>query len=975
MARIPVYESGVRTDPLANRRASAFITPAAAGAGFSEALSRLGSGIADVAEAMDYKDQITAKADSDNAYNQYMEHRRQVLYDPETGYLNQTGSNALGGSREAALDELQKRREAVEQGLSPRALADFKRRADGVDNTVKDNAIKHASAQTRVYSSEQTAAAVTASLDAAGLAYNDEETSNAYLNEALNGLTEKALLEGWPKAKLDEALAAATSDTLLTRAIHMAADDPVLADQFLDERQDEIDQNAYLKMKSDLKGAVLSKKANGVVGGIFKPGSPAAASPSTPAALEQGARLIETGKTVLGMDENQRNDAVREYLRSGGVNMDPATAAWSAAYVNGTLGQAGLQGTSSNMARSFLGWGQDASADPQVGDIIVLERGSAPHGYVGFISGVNEDGTFNVLGGDQGGQTIRATQSAPRVSSSGDAGAWAGLEEVKAGIFKGESGGDYGALFGFQNRAGGRYANVDVTKMSVADVLEFQDPNGEYGQWVKEELRRSGKRARVATPVGAYQIVGKTLRAAVKAGVVDPTEKFDEAAQDRVGRWILDTQGTGAWEAYAGPTDPGTVSSSGSSGTRFTDGGVVGIKMNVPTDRVLGIRRGTTVNAASTRVASNAGQTNDASTTAPAATDGPTGSDLSDGLSQIMAIPDPELRTEALKQFEQRLKVRDTKESLEREQLMDDAWTQISEGNENPDNLSPEVQTRIGAPGMASLREAYRQKVTGADVTDPSTYQHFLDQTLSLDPKTQQEFADTNLNDFAGELSEAALKELKIAQAELRQSREIKKSGKAAEAIYAREDYIKAANTVKEDFELIVGSLGAKASDETRRSWQNFNKQLKARMQSYADINGVAMPDRELDAVIGGLLMKVEIGGGLLGGRTTIMADVPFRPGDTEVDTVLEEADVPFSERNRITEVLAGRWGRKPTPEEVVDQYEMEVLERAGLRPDLDLGDIPKDIVKSIRADHPQGISDEEIISTYTKMMTSPLTR
>ena len=67
---------------------------------------------------------------------------------------------------------------------------------------------------------------------------------------------------------------------------------------------------------------------------------------------------------------------------------------------------------------------------------------------------------------------------------------------IQQGIFKGESGGDYGALFGYQNRPGGKFANIDLTKMTIDDALEFANPSGNYGQFVK------GQVGRVATPMG-----------------------------------------------------------------------------------------------------------------------------------------------------------------------------------------------------------------------------------------------------------------------------------------------------------------------------------------------------------------------------------------------------------------------------------------------------------------------------------------
>lgn len=119
-------------------------------------------------------------------------------------------------------------------------------------------------------------------------------------------------------------------------------------------------------------------------------------------------------------------------------------------------------------------------------------------------------------------------------------------DPIRAGIFAGESGGDYNALFGYSNRRG-PFAGVNVTDMTVNDVIRFTDPSGPYGQWVK------GQVGRVATPVGAYQVVGSTLRDAVRGLGLTGNERFDQATQDAIGAWIYKTQGTGAWEGYKGP--------------------------------------------------------------------------------------------------------------------------------------------------------------------------------------------------------------------------------------------------------------------------------------------------------------------------------------------------------------------------------------------------------------------------------------
>lgn len=154
---------------------------------------------------------------------------------------------------------------------------------------------------------------------------------------------------------------------------------------------------------------------------------------------------------------------------------------------------------------------------------------------------------------------------------------------IRANIFAGESGGDYNALFGYQNRPDGRFSDINLTSMPIADVLSFTDPSGPYAQYVKDQV------GRVATPVGAYQVVGSTLRDAVNALGIDPNTPFNQATQDRIGQWILDTQGTGAWAGYQPNAAPIQISTSGVNAMPMTPQqpqgllGYLGIQKQDPT--------------------------------------------------------------------------------------------------------------------------------------------------------------------------------------------------------------------------------------------------------------------------------------------------------------------------------------------------------------------------------------------------------
>ena len=107
----------------------------------------------------------------------------------------------------------------------------------------------------------------------------------------------------------------------------------------------------------------------------------------------------EIAQGLVGTREGQA--ALGDFLKTGGQNLDPVVTAWCAAFVNASLNQAGLPGSGSMMARSFLNYGTPVD-QPQVGDIAVFSRGRAPQGHVGFYQGVGPDGRIQVLGGNQG---------------------------------------------------------------------------------------------------------------------------------------------------------------------------------------------------------------------------------------------------------------------------------------------------------------------------------------------------------------------------------------------------------------------------------------------------------------------------------------------------------------------------------------------------------------------------------------------
>lgn len=84
------------------------------------------------------------------------------------------------------------------------------------------------------------------------------------------------------------------------------------------------------------------------------------------------------------------------FIKAGGGNLDPRKDNWCAAFVNAALGQSGVRGSNSNVATSFMGWGQGVDANQvQANDVVVVPRGHSQGetgGHVGLATGGFREG-------------------------------------------------------------------------------------------------------------------------------------------------------------------------------------------------------------------------------------------------------------------------------------------------------------------------------------------------------------------------------------------------------------------------------------------------------------------------------------------------------------------------------------------------------------------------------------------------------
>lgn len=136
--------------------------------------------------------------------------------------------------------------------------------------------------------------------------------------------------------------------------------------------------------------------------------APAAVAPAAAAATGV-PRHLQIARGELGTHEirgAQDNPRVLEYHQATSLRARNDETSWCSSFVNWTMQQAGVRGTNSAAARSWLDWGQRVPQDAahvRPGDVIVFPRGNNPaQGHVAIVSEVLDNGMVRVIGGNQG---------------------------------------------------------------------------------------------------------------------------------------------------------------------------------------------------------------------------------------------------------------------------------------------------------------------------------------------------------------------------------------------------------------------------------------------------------------------------------------------------------------------------------------------------------------------------------------------
>lgn len=264
MVLVPNFSENVRLRGERNfvqNRNAPRVTAEMLDGGVSRGLASVAGGLSDMAQAVDFRDQVKAEADAREALNEYRTTLRSGLYDPQGGYMVQQGKNALDGARKDVHSNLEEARAAISGKLSPRAQKVFDQRADALDNSAKDSTIRHEGVELKNYTLQQFEASAQGYLDDAYLNFRDDAKFEASVSEAAREVAAASALAGDSPEVTDQKLGALRSTSHAGRVIEVARENPIAAFAYLKEKQDEMKPAEFNKLFTQLEPAYYNALA------------------------------------------------------------------------------------------------------------------------------------------------------------------------------------------------------------------------------------------------------------------------------------------------------------------------------------------------------------------------------------------------------------------------------------------------------------------------------------------------------------------------------------------------------------------------------------------------------------------------------------------------------------------------------------------------------------------------------------------
>lgn len=332
-------------------------------------------------------------------------------------------------------------------------------------------------------------------------------------------------------------------------------------------------------------------------------------------------------------------------------------------------------------------------------------------------------------------------------------------------------------------------------------------------------------------------------------------------------------------------------------------------------------------------------------------------------MAEAATIEDPELREAVMRELNTRIAAEETTKSAEQAQANEEAWSIIDQGG-TPQDIPPDLAVRVGTTTMNEIMNATERRMQGVDQNDFATYEE-LD-AMAKDRDQRSDFMKLDLNDHRDRLSQASFIELRDLQREMREEQaRIERDGLSSVVFPVKEREA----AIGEFENRFMAMMGGKTDDLVAERWPELQRQFRGMLTQFANQQGAAPGPNEMQSMFEALMLPVVIENdpeaGVFSSPARRLFDVAqVRRGNAAVEIEADIGTVGAREFDRISSEFERKFGRPPTEDEVVEQFENELLLSFGVSPSIEFGEIPKDIRRTLVDEFP-GASDQELTDLY----------
>ena len=268
MVKVPLYQENqdrVALRPEYTETLVGGATADAFGSAIGKGLQSVASGMDVAAEAVQRVQQMRDEAVVSDGANQWLQAKDKLLYDPDTGYANTQGRQAVEGF-DAYQKSVQGLKRDIVAKMSPAQTGLFNKHVAAYEtDALRSGMIKKADETKKWLLQEHTAAAENYSRQA--IQTPDDETRwNGFVGRGLQELDARGAKEGWGEQRTQLERATYISNVRLQSALRIAENDPIRAAKYATDHVADITPQDHMilldRLKPDLKKAASADAAH-----------------------------------------------------------------------------------------------------------------------------------------------------------------------------------------------------------------------------------------------------------------------------------------------------------------------------------------------------------------------------------------------------------------------------------------------------------------------------------------------------------------------------------------------------------------------------------------------------------------------------------------------------------------------------------------------------------------------------------------